>query len=216
MSSARGSGAGRASLTRAVDTLVLDLGNVVLGWDPARAFPELSAQEFEAMARRIDFYVLNRRADEGESFADLEAQISAVNPTHAGLLHRYHTSFALTVTPPLPGMVALVEEVRRAGLAIYGLTNWSDETFHHGMAAAPVIETFDGVVVSGREGVAKPEPRLFQVLLERYALAPERCLFVDDSPVNVTAARALGMAGHVFAGADALRAELERLNVLSC
>lgn len=201
-------------MTRAVDTLVLDLGNVLLGWDPLGAFPELSRTDFDELAERIGFYALNLRADAGESWADLDAELARQHPEHAGLLLRYVRAFPATLTGPVPGMAGLVAAVQRAGVATYGLTNWSAETYPHGVGVAPVIGTLEGVVVSGDEGAVKPDPEIYRILLDRYDLDPTRALFVDDSARNVEAARALGLHGHLFTDAVPLFDELVRLGVL--
>ena len=66
----------------------------------------------------------------------------------------------------------------------------------------------DRYVVSGAEGLVKPDHRLFRVLLERYNLKAEDCIFIDDNPDNVAAAKDLGITGIVFTGAEELRKQL--------
>lgn len=102
----------------------------------------------------------------------------------------------------------MVDALRAAGVRVLGLTNWSAETFHHAVPAAPVIGRLEAVVVSGREGVAKPDPRIFRLLAERHGLDPARTVFADDSRANVEAAAALGYQAVLFTTAEALRAEL--------
>lgn len=197
-----------------IDTLVVDLGGVVVRWDPRLVYPELTAAQFEEFSERIGFPGLNLRADAGEQWEDLVAQVAAGSATDAALLARYPERFHLSVPGPVPGMVDLVGEVLAAGRAVYGLTNWSAQTFHHGVAAVGLIGELTGVVVSGREGLIKPDPAIYLLLLERYRLRAQQVLFVDDRAENVEAARALGCAGHVFTTAPALRTELERTGLL--
>lgn len=196
-----------------IDTLVLDFGQVVVDWEPARAYPHLSREQFDAVMAEIDFHALNLRADAGETWADLEREVAERWPEHAGVVAHYPGAFPATLTGPVDGVAALVAEAQAAGLRTYGLTNWSAETFPHGVHVAPVIGTLDGVVVSGEVGLVKPDPAIFEVLVERYDVVPERTLFVDDKEVNVEAALALGFHGHVFTGADGLRERLRSLGV---
>ena len=91
---------------------------------------------------------------------------------------------------------------------IYGLTNWSMETFPEARERFGILQMIDRYVVSGAEGLVKPDPRLFQVLLDRYQLKAEECLFIDDNPDNVAAAKGMGMQGIVFNGAEDLRKKL--------
>jgi 2-haloacid dehalogenase len=110
--------------------------------------------------------------------------------------------------------VAILEELHAAGTRLVALTNWSAELFPHAEAAFDFLALFEGIVVSGREGVAKPDPAVFDLLLSRYDLDPGNTVFVDDSPANVAAAAAVGLTALVFTGADRLRADLSRLGLL--
>jgi 2-haloacid dehalogenase len=94
------------------------------------------------------------------------------------------------------------------------LTNWSAEMFPYAETTFDFLALFEGIVVSGREGVAKPDPAVFDLLLSRYDLDPGNTVFVDDSPANVAAAAAVGLTALVFTGADRLRADLSRLGLL--
>ena len=82
------------------------------------------------------------------------------------------------------------------------------ETFPEARAHFGILQMIDRYVVSGAEGLVKPDPRLFQVLLDRYGLKAVECLFVDDNPDNVAAAERIGMEGIVFKGAEGLRKTL--------
>ena len=100
-------------------------------------------------------------------------------------------------------------------MPIYALTNWNAQTWELGVEEFPFLgEIFDGVVVSGQEGVTKPDPRIFEILSSRYDLEPSTTVFIDDSPKNVTAATALGYQAHLFTSAPELEAWLKKINVL--
>jgi len=102
----------------------------------------------------------------------------------------------------------VVDDLRAAGIRVLGLTNWSAETFHHAVPVAPAIGRLEAVVVSGREGIAKPDPRIFRLLAARHDLDPARTLFTDDTPANVLAALDEGFQSVLFTDADALRGDL--------
>ena len=115
----------------------------------------------------------------------------------------------------IPGTRAVAERISASGMPLYALTNWSAETWPLGLAAFPFLsELFDGIVVSGDEAVAKPDPRLFEILNDRYSLAPGTTVFIDDSPANVAAANDLGYRAHRFSSATSLERWLEDLDVL--
>src|SRR5437763_6526126 len=108
----------------------------------------------------------------------------------------------------ISGTARIVDELRTAGVPVYGLTNFSAETFPVARRRFPVLGRLDGVVVSGEEGVAKPDREFFEVLVSRYRLVPSRTVFVDDNTGHVAAAARLGFDAIVFREPAALRTAL--------
>jgi 2-haloacid dehalogenase len=108
----------------------------------------------------------------------------------------------------------ILRELKEAGHPLYGLTNWSHETFPFARERFDFLTLFDGIVVSGEEGMIKPDPKLYQTLLERYDIDPSRAVFIDDNKANVDAAEALGIHGIHFHTPQQLRAELVELGFL--
>lgn len=193
----------------AVDAVVFDLGNVLVWWDPSRAFVgALTEAEAARFVQEVDFLELNERQDAGRTWAEARAEVARRHPEHVDTLDLYVDRFPRALGGPVPGTAEIVDDLRAAGVRVLGLTNWSAETFHHAEPAAPAVGRLEGVVVSGREGLMKPDPRIFRLLLDRYHLRPERTVFVDDTLGNVVAARALGLQAVRFTDADALRTEL--------
>lgn len=201
--------------TGAVTAVLFDLGNVLVGWDPYAAFTDvLSREEVDAFFADIDFVERNHQADSGTSWSAVRSLVAASHPHHLASLDRYVERFPSTLTGPVPGTTEIVDELLGAGMPVVGLTNWSAESFHHAVPAAPVIGRLDGVVVSGEEGLAKPDPAIFELTARRFALDPARTVFVDDSPANVRAAHALGYLAILFTDAGTLRRTLVELGAL--
>lgn len=198
-----------------VDTVLYDLGNVLVGWDPYGPFEGLSHGEVDAFFAETDFLAHNHAQDAGRPWAELRALVEESWPQHAHLVDRYVDGFAASLTGPVPGSAEIVDELLAAGTRLYGLTNWSAELFHHAVPAAPAIGLLEGIVVSGEVGLAKPDPAIFRLTIDRFELDPARTVFVDDSPRNVDAARSVGLHAVHFTSADALRLELVRLGLLS-
>ena len=113
----------------------------------------------------------------------------------------------------IPGMRELLGELKAAGYGLYGLTNWSAETFCQVRHRYGVFSLLDGMVVSGEEHIIKPDRAIFRLLTERYGLNAEECLFVDDLQRNVDGALAAGWQGVVFQGAERLREDLRRFGI---
>ena len=113
----------------------------------------------------------------------------------------------------IPGTAAIVERLHDAGTPLHLLTNMPTEVFQARQARFPVLQRFDGAVVSGEEGVLKPSAEIFQVLVDRFGLVPEATLFVDDAEVNVDGARRFGLQAHRFVDAAGLEAALEAVGL---
>jgi len=188
-----------------IEAVVFDFGQVLVGWDPRRVWADdLTPEQAEALLDEVDFAVVNRRLDAGARWADIRADVEAELGEAVRHFDTYLRHYRRSLTGPVEGMSALVEDVRRAGLRTVGLTNWAAETFHHAAEGAPVIGTITEVLVSGREGLAKPDPAIFALAEKKFGLLPERTAFLDDSEANIAAARAAGWHAHVFVdGADA-------------
>jgi 2-haloacid dehalogenase len=189
--------------------VIFDVGNVLLRWDPHLAFlPDLGDRtSVDAFFARTDFYARNLRADGGESFADLAAELP--DPGDTALLAAYVDRYALTIPDPIEGSWALMDRLRANGHAIHAITNWSAETWPVGVAAHPRLGTSFGVtIVSGKEHMLKPDPRIFALLCDRAGVVPADCLFIDDSEKNILGARAAGMEAIHFTDPDALESAL--------
>lgn len=197
-----------------IDTVVLDLGNVLVGWDPRAAFAgRLDPAETDAFLDEVDFHGINRLQDGGRPWAEALTALAGTHPHRVEDLRWYQENFAASLTGPVEGSEDLVRELKGLGLRLYGLTNWSAETFHHAEPAAPAIGLLDDVVVSGREGVTKPDPAIFGLLARRFDVDPARAVFVDDSRPNVEAARQAGFHAVQFTATPDLRRDLRALGL---
>ncbi len=192
-----------------ITTVVFDLGQVLVGWDPRRIWArDLTEEEIEAFLVESAFATLNHSLDAGRPYTEARTELAKRAPHHVATLDAYWNAIPDSLTGPVPGSAEIVSEIADLGLRLLGLTNWSAETFHHAPVAAPAISLLEDVLVSGREGLAKPDPAIFELLVQRYDLTPAETFFTDDSPANIEAARSLGLQVHLFAGADGLRSAL--------
>lgn len=209
----------------AVDTVLLDLGQVLVRWDPRPALrpapggghdgaPELTDAALEAF---VDgpFRELNGRLDRAARWTDLRPAVVRSAPEHVALMDRYVARYPASLGGPVPGTHELVVALRERGTRLFGLTNWSGELFRHAAPAAPAVDLLEDVLVSGREGVSKPDPTIFRRAVDRFGLVPGRTLFVDDSAANVEAAAALGFRTLLFLDAAGLQQTLTDLGLLA-
>ncbi|GAA4711778.1 2-haloacid dehalogenase [Promicromonospora umidemergens] len=197
----------------AIDTVVYDFGNVLIGWDPFGPYVGRPRAEIEAFFEAVDFASINHAADAGTPYAVLLERVERTRPDLVEDLRRYVEHYELSLIGPIDGSAELVAELKGLGLRLYGLTNWQAETFHSAEPAAPAIGLMEDVIVSGREGMAKPDRRIFELVVERFGVDPARAVFIDDKDVNVDAARGVGFHGVVFTTTEALRKDLRALGL---
>lgn len=195
-------------------TAVFDLGGVVVRWDPAAAVAsEVGRERAERFisGAEFDFTEWNRRQDAGRPWADAEAEAMATHPHLAPEIAAYRRHFAQALTGLVPGTAEILAELDASGVRLVGLTNWSAETFPRALEKFPdVFALFDDVVVSGAEGLIKPDPRIFDALAQRLGHGLAGVFYVDDSPENVAAAARAGMDAVRFSDAADLRRQLRR------
>ncbi len=195
--------------------VVFDIGGVLVDWQPHLAWVEALGSEDAAHAfiERTDFLVRNARGDNGERFADMAQELS--DPRDQELFAAYVDLYARTVETPIHGTWDVLDRLKTQGTPVHAITNWSAETWPEGLKVQPRLgEVFGTLVVSGQEGVMKPDARIFEILCERSGHAPEDCVFIDDGLHNVEGARAVGMDAIHFTSPQALDAALTERGLL--
>ncbi len=197
--------------------VVFDFGGVLIDWNPRHLYRKLFAGDEAAMEEflaNVCTSEWNERQDAGRTFAEATAALLPRHADKAHLIAAFGERFDEMISGAVEGTVAILAELKRKGVPRYGLTNWSAETFPPQRRRFDFLSWFDGIVVSGEEGVIKPDPRIFRILLDRYRIASHEAVFIDDNPGNAAAAAALGLHGIHFRSPDLLRQELETLGLL--
>lgn len=193
--------------------IVFDIGNVLIRWDARAAFPSLDPDAANAFMTRIGFDALNLRGDGGETWAEIATAIA--DQDDRAMFLSYLPNYAAAIAEPIEGTWVLMDRLRARGHAIHAITNWSAETWDTGLATHPRLATsFGTVIVSGRERVLKPDPAIFALLCDRAGIAPDACVFIDNSEGNVAGARAFGMDAIHFTSPDALETALTERGLL--
>lgn len=202
-------------MSPAIDAVVFDIGGVLLDWDPRYVYRELIGDEAEMERFLAEVCTLEWHAahDRGTPFEQSCAELAARHPDQAELIWAWARRSEDMIGGPIEGTVAILGELRAAGVRCYALTNMERETYPRRRTRFDFLRTFDGTVVSSDEGVIKPEPEIFRRLLTRYGLEAPRTVFIDDSQRNVAAAAALGMVAIRFRSPEQLRAELVALGL---
>jgi 2-haloacid dehalogenase len=198
-----------------IRAVVFDFGGVLFDWSADYLYRELIPDEAERrwFLTHVCSPDWNLKQDCGRPIAEAEAELIALHPDHADLIRAFYGQWPKTLRGILDDGVALLEQLHVAGVPLYGLTNWSAETYHHVDDKYDFLKRFRHVVVSGRVGMVKPDPRIFAHLLEHVDQPAERCVFIDDNVHNADAANALGFHGIAHRNAAETAAMLRGLGV---
>jgi 2-haloacid dehalogenase len=197
--------------------VVFDLGGVLIDWDPRHLYRKLFSGEEPAMERFLSTvctHEWNRAQDAGRSFADGAHLLKQQHPDKAELIDAYGDRFDEMIAGPIAGTVEILAELRDRGTPLYGLTNWSAETYPYALERFEFLGWFRGILVSGEVGAIKPDPLIYELMLARFAIDPQCAVYIDDSAANAEAASRFGIWGIQFTTADALRKELVDLALL--
>jgi len=200
----------------AVRGVVFDVGNVIVRWDPrtlySKIFPDPDERDwFLANVCTMAWHI---RHDAGVSFAENRRELVGRFPEHEAAIRAWRERWWEMFSGPIPETEAAIEDLAARGAPMFGLSNMSAETVEGTAAMSPAFARLTALIVSGREGLMKPDPRIFELTARRAGLAPAELLFVDDSATNISAAAAVGFDVHHFSDPAALRPALERRGLL--
>ena len=200
-----------------IKAIIFDYGNVLLDWNPRyvyrRYFPN-DPDRMEEFLRETNFMEWNAHQDRGRSFAEGVAILSEQFPQYADLIRAFHEHWTDSVGEALAGTVEILKQLKLAGFPLYGFSNWSAETFPYARAKYDFFELFDDMVISGAVGFIKPEPEIYQIMLDKIGRPAQECLFIDDSLPNIQQANKIGFATIHFQSPAQLKEELTRLQLI--
>ena len=200
-----------------IKAIVFDYGNVLIDWNPRnvykRFFPD-DPEGMEQFLQEINFMEWNALQDRGRPFAEGVAVLSEQFPHYAELSRAYHENWSDSIGEIYAGTVEILKQLKGAGYPLYGFSNWSAETFPLVRTKHDFFDLFDDMVISGEVGFAKPEPEIYQILLEKIGRPAQECLFIDDSLPNIQQANKIGFATIHFQSPPQLEEELIELHLI--
>jgi 2-haloacid dehalogenase len=203
----------------AIDNVVFDLGGVLIDWNPRYVYRGMfdDEQDMERFLSEICSAEWNAQQDAGRPWADGVRLLVAEHPEFETHIRAYHERWVEMLGGPIAETVDVLADLRRTGKRLFGLSNWSSETFviARQMPEYAFLDWFEALVISGDVGVCKPDPAIFRYLLDRYELDASKTLFIDDVTPNIDAARALGLPAVRFETGERLRLDLRARGLLN-
>jgi 2-haloacid dehalogenase len=197
-------------------SLVFDIGGVLVDWNPRylyHAFFDGDPRSMEDFFHAVDFWKWNEELDRGRPFSEAVAELSVRFPQYTRLIKAFDERWVESVGGPIQGSLQIVRTLEAAGIPLYGLTNSSKEKFRILLKKYTFLEHFRWIMISGEFGVIKPDPRIFELFLDRTGLRNEECIFIDDSEANVSSAVRMGWKAILFRSPDQLALELDKIGL---
>lgn len=198
--------------------IVFDLGGVLIDWNPRYLYRQLfpgDEEGMEAFLAEVTTAEWNVQQDAGRSWEEAVETLAAEHPEHRDLIAAYWLRWGEMLGGAIEPTVEILAELRRTGIRLIALTNWSAETFPIARPRFAFLEWFEAIVVSGEVGVAKPDERIFRHLIDRHGLEPRSTLFIDDSEANVRTAASLDFRTIRYEHPQQLRSRLLELGLLA-
>lgn len=198
------------------DTVVFDFGGVLIDWNPRYLYRNIfeEEQEMEWFLKNVCTPEWNTLQDEGFTFSEIIPPLEKQYPAYSDKIKIYQTRWPEMVRGEISESIKILREIQSKNFQVYGLTNWGTETFPIVFEQFEFLRRLDGIVVSGDEKLVKPDPRLFEILIKKFALKPESSVFIDDNIKNIQSAKEIGFEAIHFVSPENLRNDLQLLNIL--
>ncbi|MBP3839631.1 MAG: HAD family phosphatase [Chryseobacterium sp.] len=199
-----------------IKNIIFDFGGVVMDWNPRYFFRDYfnDDEKMEFFLKNIAEDEWNAQQDRGRSLKEGTDIQVAKFPEWETEIRAYYDNWTTMLKSDIPENVEVLRKLEHSEYELFGLTNWSAETFPYALANYDFFNAFKGkIVVSGTEKLIKPDKKIWEVLLERYHLKPEESVFIDDNPKNIEVAKTLGFMTVLITEGTNLEEELRSLGI---
>jgi 2-haloacid dehalogenase len=204
-------------MTTKIKAIVFDFGGVLLDWNPRNLYRRFFPNDHEAMENflsEIRFMDWNAHQDKGRPFKEGVAILSSQYPQYSRLIQAYHEYWEESIVGEISETVEISKKLKQRGYPLYGLSNWSAETFPIARRKYPFFDLFDDIVLSGEVKLIKPDAAIFKLLLKRIGKPAEECLLIDDSEINTSVAQGLGFVTIHYLSPAQLKSGLSQIGLL--
>lgn len=196
--------------------VIFDIGNVLTRWQPEAFYDrEIGEDRRRALFAEVDLHHMNDLVDAGGLFKETIYDWADRTPHWRAEIRMWYDRWIELASPRIEGAIALQRALRAKGVAVFALTNFGKYSFEEALPKMDFLTDFDRLYVSGRMGVIKPDPRIYQMVEEDCGLPPQSLLFTDDRAENITAAARRGWRTHQFESWQGWAARLVAEGLLS-
>lgn len=200
----------------AIKNIIFDFGGVLMDWNPRYYFRTHfnDDEKMEYFLTQVAHNEWNAEQDRGRTLKEGTEFLVAQHPDWEAEIRAYYDNWTTMLRADIPQNVEVLRKLEHTDYQLFGLTNWSNETFPYALENYDFFKIFDGkIVVSGDEKLIKPDPKIWELLLSRYNILAAESVFIDDNEANIAAAKALGfLTVHIKPETD-LESELKNLGV---
>ncbi len=198
-----------------MDTIIFDFGGVLVDWNPRYVYKDYfqDDEKMEWFLENICTDDWNIEQDRGRSLEEATELLVGIYPEWEKEIRMYYGQWETMLKDAIHETVEILLELKKK-YKMYGLTNWSAETFPIALDRFEFFQVFDGILVSGKEKMIKPDEQIFERMISKFHLKPENCLFIDDNLKNVEASRKFGIQTIHFISPEDLREKLVAMNFL--
>lgn len=182
-----------------IDTIIFDLGGVLVDWKPEYVY----RKKFNGDEKKVQWFLntvctpeWNIEQDGGRTIEEAVKIKIAEFPQYEESIRIFYDEWEYMFSGPIVENVELFKKLKASGnYKIYALTNWSAEKWNKALELFPFFNDFDGVIVSGQEKTRKPYSKIYNIILNRFHITPEKAIFIDDNYENVEASKKLNIHG---------------------
>ncbi|MCP4882595.1 MAG: HAD family phosphatase [Flavobacteriales bacterium] len=201
-----------------IDTIIFDLGGVLIDWNPEYLYTKI----FKNDPKKMDWFLStvctpewNMEQDAGRTLQMGTELLIKEFPDYKKEISAFYDRWEEMLNGEITDTVLILNKLKNLHkVKLYALTNWSIETFPIALKRYDFLKQFEGIVISGEEKTRKPQPKIYKIALDRYKLSPEKCLFIDDSLDNVNGAKKLKINALHFTDPLQLRLDLMELGLI--
>jgi len=197
-------------------TIIFDLGGVLVDWSPSYVFKEYFETQLamDHFFDKVCTFDWNEQQDAGRTIAEANEILINKFPEYKTEILAFYGRWEEMLVGSIKGSEEILEKLKKEGkYGLYALTNWSAETWPVALREYSFLNHFEGILVSGQEKIKKPNPAIYELILSRYGLIAEECLFIDDNLRNIEAAKKMGIQGIFFESPKQLKTELHNLGI---